>query len=63
LRFPTVHEGTGARNRNGAEAISRERGERIEALRRALVAGDRSGTARPLDFNEIKRKARLDRFA
>ncbi len=29
-----------------------------EALRRALIAGEESGDAGPLDFEEIKRKAR-----
>lgn len=35
-----------------------ERQTRIEALRKALIEGEESGPAGPLDFDEIKRKAR-----
>ena len=35
-----------------------EREQRVEALRRALEEGEESGDAGPLDFAEIRRKAR-----
>lgn len=35
-----------------------EREARIEALRRALIEGEESGPAGPLDMEEIKRDAR-----
>ena len=35
-----------------------EHEHRIEALRRALIEGEESGDAAPLDMNEIKRAAR-----
>ncbi len=35
-----------------------ERETRVEALRRALIEGEESGSAGPLDMDEIKRAAR-----
>ncbi len=35
-----------------------EHESKVESLRQALVAGEKSGDASTLDFNEIKRKAR-----
>ena len=35
-----------------------EHEHRIEALRRALIEGEKGGDAAPLDINEIKRAAR-----
>ncbi|MHC4390095.1 MAG: type II toxin-antitoxin system ParD family antitoxin [Planctomycetota bacterium] len=35
-----------------------EREQEIEALRRALIAGEESGVAGPLDMAKIKRQAR-----
>ena len=40
-----------------------ERQARLEVLRRALVEGEQSGPARPLDMKKIKRKARASRAA
>lgn len=37
-----------------------EREQEVEALRAALVAGEQSGDAGALDFEEIKRKARVE---
>lgn len=36
----------------------REAGSRLEALRQALIDGEDSGSAGPLDMDAIKRKAR-----
>lgn len=35
-----------------------EREQKVEALRRALIEGEASGDAGPLDFAEIRREAR-----
>ena len=40
-----------------------ERQTRIEALRQALIEGEQSGAAAPLDMAKIKRKARASRAA
>lgn len=40
-----------------------ERQAKLEALRRALIEGEQSGAATPLDMEEIKRKARASRAA
>ena len=37
-----------------------EREERLAQLREALIAGEKSGDAGPLDMGEIKRRARAD---
>jgi antitoxin ParD1/3/4 len=40
-----------------------EKEARLEALRRALVEGEQSGTAGSLDMSAVKRKARAKRAA
>ena len=40
-----------------------EKEARLEALRRALVEGEQSGTAASLDMSAVKRKARAKRAA
>ncbi len=37
-----------------------EHEQKIEALRRALIEGEKSGIAGPLDMNEIKKRARQE---
>ena len=40
-----------------------ERQAKLEALRQALIEGEQSGAATPLDIEAIKRKARASRAA
>lgn len=37
-----------------------ERGLKLQQLRQALIAGEESGSAGPLDIDDIKRKARAE---
>jgi antitoxin ParD1/3/4 len=37
-----------------------EREQQLDALRQALIAGEKSGTDSPLDMDEIRREARQD---
>jgi antitoxin ParD1/3/4 len=37
-----------------------EAGSRLEALRQALIEGEKSGSAGPLDMDAIKRRARRE---
>jgi antitoxin ParD1/3/4 len=37
-----------------------EREQKLEALRQALIEGERSGEDSPLDMEEIRREARMD---